>query len=125
MIDASKADDMYEILAAMDASLTHMPVFIYADDIEQYIKDGGSLLWNLSEDTSKAVSNNKRMTPNLDLILPFSIAKNNEELEKNILEFDIDEYLKKINDYEKGVDLIFDGKASERVVEKIVNKSRQ
>ena len=41
MIDASKADDMYEILAAMDASLTHMPVFIYADDIEQYIKDGG------------------------------------------------------------------------------------
>ena len=82
-------------------------------------------MWNLSEDTSKAVSNNKRMTPNLDLILPFSIAKNNEELEKNILEFDIDEYLKKINDYEKGVDLIFDGKASERVVEKIVNKSRQ
>ncbi len=131
VIDASRADDMYEILAAMDAyitdyssaamdaSLTHMPVFIYADDIEQYIKDRGGLLWNLSEDTSKAVLNNKRMTPNLDLILPFSIAKNNDELEKNILEFDTDEYLKKMNDYEKGVDLIFDGKASERVVEKI------
>ena len=133
IIDESQADDMYEILAAMDAyitdyssaamdaSLTHMPVFLYADDIEQYTKDRGSLLWNLSEDTSKPVTNNKRMTPNLDLELPFSISKNNDELEKNILNFDGKKYLDMMKKYEDGVELVFNGNASEKVARKIVS----
>lgn len=132
ILDESKADDMYEILAAMDAyitdyssaamdaSLTHMPVFMYADDIVQYTKDRGSLLWNLSDDTSKPVTNNKKMTPNLDLILPFSVSKDNDELERNILNFNKKEYLDKIKKYEDGVELVFNGDASEKVAREIV-----
>jgi len=85
IIDVSKKDDMYEILAAMDAFLTdyssaamdasyaHMPVFIYADDIEKYINDRGSLLWNMTTDSYAPVPNNKKMTPNIDTVLPYLI----------------------------------------------------
>lgn len=94
VIDVSQADDMYEILAAMDAFVTdyssaamdasyaHIPVFIYADDIENYVSARGSMLWNLSADSKKSVTNNKEMTPNIDVILPYPIAQSNEELEK-------------------------------------------
>ena len=136
ILNESQADDMYEILAAMDvfitdyssaamdASLTHMPVFLYADDIEQYTKDRGSLLWNLSSDTDKVITNNKKMTPSLDLVLPFSVSKSNDELEKRILGFDEDTYLAKILNYEKGIDLIFDGRASERIADMIIGGLR-
>lgn len=128
LIDASKEDDMYEILAAMDAfvtdyssaamdaSYTHMPVFIYADDIEKYINDRGSLAWNLSTDSQKSVTNNKEATPGIDAILPYLIAQNNDEMEKNILDFDEDQYLIKMRYFEEAVGLVFDGKASEQVV---------
>ena len=127
LIDESKADDMYEVLAAMDAYITdyssaamdasyaHMPVFIYADDIEKYVKDRGSMLWNLSTDSKVIVKNNKEMTPNIDVDLPYSISQNNEELEANILGFDEKEYLDKMQQFEEAVELVFDGKASQRV----------
>ncbi|MCR4833722.1 MAG: CDP-glycerol glycerophosphotransferase family protein, partial [Butyrivibrio sp.] len=59
IINESQADDMYEILAGMDAYITDyssacfeagyakIPVFIYADDIQKYANDRGSLMWNL------------------------------------------------------------------------------
>ena len=77
---------MYEILAAMDAYVTdyssaafdamcgRIPVFIYADDIEQYTHDRGSLIWNLSSDTDSEVYMNHNVTK-YDAELPFSIAK--------------------------------------------------
>ena len=122
---------MYEVLAAMDALITdyssvamdagftHMPVFIYADDIDCYIKDRGSILWNLSSDSSATITNNKKMTPGIEVTLPYSVSQNNEELEKNILEFDKEIYEEKLRDFECAVGLVFDGKASERTADKI------
>lgn len=131
VIDVSQEDDMYEILAAMDAFITdyssaamdasfaHMPVFIYADDIETYIRDRGSMLWNITSDSKKQVTNNKRMTPHIKAILPYPISQNNDELENNILNFNLEQYLLMMEQFEKAVGLIFDGQASIRVADKI------
>lgn len=133
VIDVSRADDLYEILAAMDvfitdyssaamdASYSHMPVFIYADDIAQYIQDRGGMVWDFSAISKKLVTNNKEITPNISAVLPYSIAQNNEELEENILSFDYNIYLLKMKQFEQAVNLIFDGKASEKVVNKLEN----
>lgn len=133
LIDESQADDMYEILAAMDvfitdyssaamdASFSHMPVFVYADDIKTYIKNRGSLLWNMSIDSNLPVTNNKTMTPNIDAVLPYPIAQNNEELEDAILDFNYDEYIEKMEKFENAVELVFDGHASARVADQIEN----
>lgn len=129
LLDASGEDDMYEILAAvdafvtdyssaaMDASYMHIPVFIYADDIEKYVADRGSMLWNLSGDSGKPVTNNKDMTPDIDTILPYPVAQNNDEMEKNILEFDEKLYLSRMRQFEREVGLVFDGQASSRTAD--------
>lgn len=131
VIDVSQADDMYEVLAAMDAFVTdyssaamdasyaHMPVFIYADDIERYMNERGSMLWNMSTDSKKPVTNNKEMTPDIDVVLPYSVAQNNDELEENILHFDEDKYLSMMRQFENAVELVFDGKASKRAADKL------
>lgn len=131
VIDASEAGDMYEVLAgmdafitdyssaAMDASYTEMPVFIYADDIEKYINERGSMLWDMSADTKRPVVNNKEMTPGIDVVLPYPIAKDNDELEENILKFDEKRYVTMLEQFESAVGLVFDGKASERIADKL------
>lgn len=131
MIDVSREDDMYEILAAMDAFITdyssaamdasfaHMPVFLYADDIGQYVNDRGSLLWNMTTDSDAVVRNNRLMTPGMNVILPYPVAQNNEELESRILNFDMEDYLSKMKVFEETVGLIFDGKASSRIADRI------
>ena len=131
MIDVSREDDMYEILAgmdafitdyssaAMDASFAHMPVFIYADDIGQYVNDRGSMLWNMTTDSDAIIRNNRQMTPGMDVILPYPVAQNNEELESRILKFDMEDYLSKMKTFEEKVELTFDGKASLRIADRI------
>lgn len=131
VIDVSREDDMYEILAAMDvfitdyssaamdASFAHIPVFLYADDIGRYVNDRGSMLWNLSTDSNATVRNNQMMTPGIDVILPYPVAQDNEELEKRILDFDMEDYLTKMKVFEESVELVFDGKASIRVADRI------
>ena len=59
------------------------------------------------------------MTPEIDVVLPYSIAQDNDELENNILNFDENVYLNKMKEFEKAVGLVFDGKASIRVADKI------
>jgi CDP-glycerol glycerophosphotransferase len=129
LIDESQADDMYEILAAMDAYITDyssaafeagfakIPVFLYADDITQYANDRGSLMWNLTTDSLDHVTNNKLMTPDIQAVLPFSIATNNDELEKNIQTFDWNIYDKAMDAFTDEIELVFDGRASERVAD--------
>lgn len=131
VIDVTKEEDLYEILAAVDAcvsdysttaidaSLMHIPVFLYADDIESYLKDRGGMIWNISADTDVVVTNKKEMTPNIDVVLPFSISKDNDEFERKILSFDYDEYIRKLEEFENGVELVFDGQASKRAVKRI------
>lgn len=131
IIDESQADDMYEILAGMDAYISdyssacfeagfaHIPVFLYADDIQKYAKDRGALMWNIATDPRERIGNNKVMTPNFDVKLPFTLASDNEELEKDIMEFDKAKYDKVLNEFHEKVGLVFNGKASEKLAKTI------
>lgn len=112
MIDVSQADDMNELLAASDVLITdysstafdainmYMPVFLYADDLDEYTKERGSLMWDMDK-------------------LPFSVAKTNDELSENIRKFDEDGYRKSIDLFSKKHGVLEDGHASERVVDVI------
>lgn len=129
MIDMSYEDDMCEVMAgvdvfvtdyssaAMDAGFAYLPVFLYADDIRQYTKDRGGMFWNFPEKGSRPITVNKNITPNIDAVLPFTLARNNKELEKNIENFDEEEYRREIDQIYKDINLINDGKASGRVAE--------
>lgn len=110
IIDVTKRDDAYDLLAvtdlfisdyssmAFDAAIMKIPVFIYAEDLQEYVKDRGKLLWNAEE-------------------LPFQVAFNNDELLQSILSFDVENYEHKIDEFFDNVGLIEDGHASERVAD--------
>ena len=133
IIDESQADDMYEILAGMDAYITdyssacfeagfaHIPVFLYADDIQQYANDRGALMWNLATDSRDCIRNNKQITPSFDVELPFPLASDNEQLEQDIVTFERNAYDKKLNEFHEKIGLVFDGRASEKIVENIAS----
>ncbi len=137
IVDISEEDDMNVNLAAMDALVTdyssaamdasfmRIPVFIYADDIEKYIRDRGSILWDFSRISDGIIKNNQEMIPGIDTELPYSVAQNNDELERNILEFDGEKYAKQMDQFAKDVELVFDGKASKRVADKIESLMKQ
>ncbi len=110
IIDVSKKDDMYEILAGCDAFITDyssaafdaavmgIPIFLYCDDYSEYQKERGKLLWDLRK-------------------MPFGLAKNNEELQTVIENFDVNAYTLKIQELFKITGMMEDGKASRRVVD--------
>lgn len=112
IIDVSQADDMNELAAASDVLVTdysssafdvinmYMPVFLYADDLDQYIEERGQLMWDMHS-------------------LPFSVSKNNDELAENIAKFDAEEYKKKIDNFSLENGVLEDGRASEKIAELI------
>ncbi len=114
MIDVSQADDMNELAAASDVLITdysssvfdvinmYMPVFIYADDLEEYIRERGKLMWDMYS-------------------LPFSVAGDNDELVENIDKFDAKQYEEKINEFSRENEVLEDGCASGKVVNLIEN----
>ncbi len=132
IIDESQADDMYEILAGMDAYITdyssacfeagfaHIPVFLYADDIQEYADARGALMWDITTDPRGCIRNNKVMTPGFDVELPFTLAVNNEQLEEDILGFDQEIYDKVLDRFHEKIGLVFEGNASEKLAEKVV-----
>lgn len=136
IINESQADDMYEILAGMDAYITDyssacfeagyakIPVFIYADDIQKYANDRGSLMWNLATDPLDHVRNNKDITPEFDVRFPFSIAINNDELEHNIGEFDFGKYSSELDLLHNELGVVFEGNASEKISDVIEKKMK-
>lgn len=109
-IDVSRVDDMYELLAAVDvfisdyssaafdAAYMKIPVFLYVDDLDEYIADRGKLTWKMED-------------------IPFSIAKNNDELRNNIEKFDENNYLTGLDKTFSEMKLLEDGKASGRVAD--------
>ena len=109
-IDISQEDDMYEYLSGIDAFLSDyssaeseaalmgIPVFVYADDLEDYMGDRGKLLNDMHE-------------------FPFPVAKNNDELENNIRSFDEATYHKAVGDFFQRSGLLEDGRASARCVD--------
>lgn len=132
VIDESQADDMYEILAGMDAYISdyssacfeagfaHIPVFLYADDIQKYANNRGALMWNIATDSRECIGNNKLITPGFDVKMPFTMASNNDQLERDIMGFDQVKYDQALDEFHKKVGLVFEGNASERLAEKIV-----
>lgn len=131
IIDESRADDMYEILAGMDAYISdyssacfeagfaHIPVFLYADDIQKYANDRGALMWNIATDPRERIGNNKVMTPGFDVNLPFTLASDNDQLERDIMAFDQEKYDRVLDEFHQRVGLVFEGNASERLAKKI------
>ena len=84
---------------ALDFSNTRKPVFLYASDIDQYTAMRG--------------------LKSMYYQLPFILSRNNDEMEKAIMNFDREEYLKKLEDFYKIYGSVDDGHASERFVEKM------
>ena len=86
--------------SAFDAICAYIPVFLYADDLEEYVKERGGLMWDMRA-------------------LPFTMAESNEELVNNIKKFDEVNYRREIDEFQKEHGVMEDGKASERVTEVI------
>lgn len=111
--DVSQHEDISELLAGCDAVLTdysscafdaayaYMPVFLYADDVEEYRKNRGEFMWKPGE-------------------LPFSFAKTNLQLQEDIKTFDLEAYHDCLRDFFKKISLVEDGHASERVADVIL-----
>lgn len=117
VIDVSRVDDMYELLAgcdaymtdyssaAFDAAVMRMPVFLYADDYAEYEKERGKLLWDLRK-------------------LPFPLAANDEELDENIRKFETETYRKGLEKLFCETEMAEDGKAAERVADFIAARGQ-
>lgn len=136
MIDVSSEDDMYEILAGMDAYITDyssacfeagfakIPTFIYADDIDRYTKNRGSLFWNITSENCSNVSVNKNITPGLDVTFPFAIAVDNDELCEFVSRFDASLYEEKLEHFLSEMGMVFAGKAAKKVAQIVIDELR-
>lgn len=130
-VDVSQADDMCEVMAAvdvlitdyssaaMDAGFVNIPVFLYADDIMEYTENRGGMFWTFPEAGPGPIVSNKAITPDIEAILPYPLARNNEELEGNIIEFNIEKYMRDVKKFAEAIDLVNDGKASERAADQV------
>ena len=113
IIDVSYYDDMQKLIIASDIFITDYssgifdfalmkrPGFLYAKDIEEYEQERG-LYFDLNT-------------------LPFPLATCNEQLEKNILEFNENEYKENLTDYFNSVGLKEKGIAKEKITEIIMD----
>lgn len=117
IIDVSRIDDMYEILAgcdafmtdyssaAFDAAVMDMPVFLYCDDYEEYEGERGKFLWDLRK-------------------LIFALAINDDELRNQIEEFNMDLYRDQLEKLFDETKMVEDGNAAEYVGAFIVNSNK-
>ncbi|MCI8418509.1 MAG: hypothetical protein HFI33_13625 [Lachnospiraceae bacterium] len=113
VIDASRYGDSQELVSAshilisdfssimFEAAFVKKPVFLFATDLEDYLSNEYELLLPYRE-------------------LPFPVAESNEELERNMEEFDMDSYKEKVELFLKEYGVHEDGHASERVARFIV-----
>lgn len=117
VINASRIDDMYEMLAgceafmtdyssaAFDAAVMEIPVFLYADDYQEYERERGKLLWDLRQ-------------------LPFPLAVDSRELKKKIEGFDDDAYRKKLKLLFEETGMLEEGDAAKKVLECILSERK-
>lgn len=109
VINCTEYPDMQELLCCADAivtdysslmwdySFTYRPVFLYAPDIEQYERERGFYM-PVSE-------------------WPYPLAHDNEEMRRNILEFDYDNYLRQLKEHHIAAGSYETGKACQKVME--------
>lgn len=83
----------------LDFANTRRPVFLYASDIDEYTKMRG-----LKEMYYK---------------LPFTLCRTNDEINRAVMEFDSDEYAKRLDEFQKIYGSVDDGHAAERFVNKL------
>lgn len=114
IVDVSREDDMYELLAgcdafmtdyssaAFDAAVMEIPIFLYCDDYDTYEQERGKLLWDLNSDA-----------------LPFVLTTNNLELQKKVEKFDSAIYNMSLKKMVIDTNMQEDGKAARKVVEHI------
>ena len=74
-------------------------------------------MWNPATDLGDCIGNNKVMTSSFVVKLPFSIASDDEQLEKDVMEFDQEKYDKVLDEFHEKVRLVFDSKASEKLTD--------
>jgi len=110
LIDVSQAPDISEVMAACDMVITdysscafdalfaHIPVELYADDVQAYIENRGKFMWEADE-------------------LPFDMAQTNEELLENIKNFNFEKYCSDADAFMVKHGVIEDGHASERAAD--------
>lgn len=113
VIDVSGYEDMNELLAAADVlisdyssclwdfSITKRPSFVYATDIVSYRDSDRSFSYPIEK-------------------WPYSIACNNDELEKNILQFDQSDYCNKVEAHRRDAGNYDDGHASQKAVDMFI-----
>lgn len=113
LIDISKEDDMYEILAgcdafmtdyssaAFDASIMRIPVILFCDDYDDYQNERGRLLWDFKE-------------------LPFIFARNDDELSQMVLKFNNQRYVDDVYAFLEKNRVIEDGKGKDNIVDFLV-----
>ncbi len=112
LIDVSQLPDISEIMGgcdlvitdysscAFDAAFADIPVLLYADDVQEYIKNRGQFMWKREE-------------------LPFDIAESNEELIENIISFDLERYLARVTEFMNKYEVVEDGNSSKKVADMI------
>lgn len=112
ILNVTEYDDVQELIHVSDVLitdyssvmfsylLTKKPCFLYLPDLHSYIKNDRKLYFNIEE-------------------LPFSSAETNEEIVKNIIEFNEHEYKKNVVKMLKNINSFEDGNASARLIKKI------
>lgn len=130
VIDVSKEEDTNRLIAASDAVVTDfstvafesgaygIPVFLYMDDIEEYVEDRGNLCFEIHDDDT--ITNNKKMVPDFDVNVPFVVIRNNQELTDKIVSFNMEKYLDNIEKMVQKLNWVKDGKSSVRSADMIV-----
>lgn len=110
-LDATQYNDMQDLIIAsdavvsdyssciFDAALREIPCFTFATDFEEYKKDRG-VYYEMDE-------------------LPFPYAKNNDELESNVVNFDEKAYLENWNTFKDRMGLKETGYAAMDIAKKI------
>lgn len=136
MIDDSHYDDMYELLAAVDAYITDyssaafeaatagIPTFLYADDVTEYVRDRGNMMWDMDSEDRRHIANNREITPEIDTYLPFALARNNDELEQDISEFDMSAYLEEVDRFKRGIGMEEQDNASGRLADIVLDEMK-
>lgn len=113
VINATQYPDLYELIPASDAvvsdfsslmfeaGMLEKPVFLFATDIDEYVKDR-ELYFDMHD-------------------LPFILAENNEEFVDAIRVFNNDEYLKGLKQFNEKMNYCENGNASQILAERIIN----
>ena len=77
-------------------------------------------MWNIATDPRDHVTNNKDVTPDLDLVFPFSISTNNDEMSMCIKKFDLKKYETDLDCLLNSIGVVFAGNASAKLAKVIV-----